>query len=1212
MNSSSYGTGIGQQEEIFYSTYEPTKEEILEYALKIGIDPDKETNLIYLARQGLLHPLPENWKPCYSKQVKAYYYYDRITKKSQWEHPIDVLYRAKVADARKALSLDRSDSTSLGDSGFRSLKSANNKCDPCANVYQPDASNQNHEIVIPPSVHISTDLKAGKKETDQRFVRDKLDTALELGQIEGTHSEHMTSGQIDAEEEEESDSYKKNNSQEAVITSTKYSGAKQRNSAMTLSSKLLFNISSSVREGTVETHGPNETPVLSGRMGLTAHAQSFTITGTGSQFLKSNKKPEFGGLEIGRKLEPEVKGILRDSSLTYVRNKSTPNEDSGSDERKSVRFDIDLNAELKPSKETVRDDSLINFEEIDEAYDNDSDDKRDRVDEEDGYDEADNESEVLENVTGNRYQTVYKQADIGLGVDDVEQLSSSDSDVPVVTDKIDRMETRPGQTVPDDRGVDSARLLKQTLDRERTRYRARLEEELSALETLEEANLQKELAKVHQRYEELLEKEKKKLEEQHQQNINEIKEFYQVKLNEMKADYEEENAKEYTVYRETLQEEFDRRVQEVTDEHRATMATLQKNHDEIVEELERDLKTEEELLKKEHTTNLTEMKIKLSHELEVERQRMRETGEDRLYEKVRCEKRLLEDKYKCLKEKYTRLKTDVRISLERRKKRREQQQHSLLSNSYETDDRTNSKPLPPYPYDIGKGISGPSSGHTVLTSEKSSISTPPPSAASKRFPVKGSYLLEGKNKLLHYNGISGPSDSRKPLMTNQNNNNNVNNNNNIPRTMQTDDTSQSETTYSKNYFQIRNIFASVQQCEGNISSDSEFDKQHREKGVPIMASGIPHAKVEAAARPKRKIFTKTKSASTSKLNATKHEREAGSGRPCTPVENLRIQLKKLEELEDQIPDCNLDAPYHLRYPFVHDHVENSGTGNVDGVGAGGATGTCGAIGSSNGSSELEFFKHRVLLERDSVMRAKESLRAQKHLFKTKQHDVSIKHAMKNKHTMDQIFNEEKELTEMEVSLHRTRAILGEKVIRLRHLERSLQKLSEKERPKMRSDGIDRALQPKETLSDLSSYSSSGFSSNELPIAEHNYGQLRTTMAPSNDDPFKYLEHLHAEIQEIWSLLNPGTGSVSVSFDEMDFLNNTNTITGNRICDMVLPPTPATPITTKLSSVAQPMGVHLQNQRHRYTVNLLEKTRDLKNWLRNAKSEHEMLKKNTFG
>uniref|UniRef100_A0A182IYZ1 Uncharacterized protein n=1 Tax=Anopheles atroparvus TaxID=41427 RepID=A0A182IYZ1_ANOAO len=944
------------------------------------------------------------------------------------------------------------------------------------------------------------------------MVREQLD-ASSTGQIGHTHADVLRSTHIEAEEEEEeSDSNKENNSQEAVITTTRISDAATRDSDMTLSSKLVFNAGGSARDNTVD-NGITATPVLGSRFG--ANHQSFTITGTGSQFLKSNKRSEIGGAETVRKSEPEVKGILRDSSLTYVRNKSTPNEDSGSDERKSVRFDIDLNAELRPNKETVRDDSLINFEEIDEAYDNDLDDGRYRVEEVHGYDEV--EDEVEDNVEGaNRNNTHNSQVDGRKPGAYTKALSSSeseqDSDVPVVTDandKLDNARDAESRTMPsvqsnsgtntgttrldDDREIETLRLLNQTIDRERKMYRSRLEEELRSLEALENTNMQIELDKVHHRYEELLDQENKKLEEQHRQNIEEIKEFHQVKLNEMQADYEEENAKEYKVYRETLQEEFDRRVQEVTDEHRTTMATLQKNHDEIVEELERDLKMEEELLKKEHTTNLTEMKIKLSHELEVERQRMRETGEDRLYEKMRCEKRLLEDKYKCLKEKYTRLKTDVRISLERRKKRREQQQHSLLSNSYETDDRTNSKPLPPYPYDIGKGVSGPSSGHAMGTSEKSSMSTPPPSAASKRFPVKGSFMTEGKNKLLHYNGAAGCSDSRKPLMMNHNNN--INNNNNS-RGLHTDDTSQSETTYSKNYFQIRNIFASVQQYEGNISSDSEFDKNHREKGFPN--SGSPVANVEAIARPKRKIFTKTKSASTSKLNATKHEREAGGGRPCTPVENLRIQLKKLEELEDQIPDCNLDAPYHLRYPFVNDHVDN-GAGSGGGV-AGGAGGPGGAVGSSNGSSELEFFKHRILLERDSVMRAKESLRSQKHLFKTKQHDVTIKHAMKNKYTMDQIFDEEKELTEMEVSLHRTRALLGEKVIRLRHLERSLQKLSEKERPKLRSDNIARVLKPKETLSDLSSYSSSGFSSNEKPTAEHNHGHFRVTVAPDNVDP----------------------------------------------------------------------------------------------------------------
>lgn len=41
------------------------------------------------------------------------------------------------------------------------------------------------------------------------------------------------------------------------------------------------------------------------------------------------------------------------------------------------------------------------------------------------------------------------------------------------------------------------------------------------------------------------------------------------------------------------------------------------------------------------------------------------------YEKIRCEKRLLEDKYKTLKDKYLKLKNDVRLAVERRSKRKE-------------------------------------------------------------------------------------------------------------------------------------------------------------------------------------------------------------------------------------------------------------------------------------------------------------------------------------------------------------------------------------------------------------------------------------------------------------------------------------------------------------------------------------------------------------
>jgi centrosomal protein CEP164 len=64
---------------------------------------------------------------------------------------------------------------------------------------------------------------------------------------------------------------------------------------------------------------------------------------------------------------------------------------------------------------------------------------------------------------------------------------------------------------------------------------------------------------------------------------------------------------------------------------------------------------------------------------------------------------------------------------------------------------------------------------------------------------------------------------------------------------------------------------------------------------------------------------------------------------------------------------------------------------------------------------------------------------------------------------------------MEVSLHRTKSLLGEKVIHLRHLERSLDRVTsdkrnENDASSMKNDEM--------TLSDMSS-ASSGFSSTDL-------------------------------------------------------------------------------------------------------------------------------------
>jgi len=119
---------------------------------------------------------------------------------------------------------------------------------------------------------------------------------------------------------------------------------------------------------------------------------------------------------------------------------------------------------------------------------------------------------------------------------------------------------------------------------------------------------------------------------------------------------------------------------------------------------------------------------------------------------------------------------------------------------------------------------------------------------------------------------------------------------------------------------------------------------------------------------------------------------------------------------------------------------------------------------------MTFF--RIHLERDSVRRAKEFLKAQKKCYENRQRELQhrLLDGPSSKSLLDKIHQEERELTEMEVSVHRTRGLLGEKIIRLRHLEQSLRRAIPERRA--HSSGKDDA-----TLSDLSSHSdSSGFSS----------------------------------------------------------------------------------------------------------------------------------------
>jgi centrosomal protein CEP164 len=101
---------------------------------------------------------------------------------------------------------------------------------------------------------------------------------------------------------------------------------------------------------------------------------------------------------------------------------------------------------------------------------------------------------------------------------------------------------------------------------------------------------------------------------------------------------------------------------------------------------------QEGVARKVYKQKLDEIRADYSKDFESEIKKhnelaMRQESED--FEKIRCQKRLIEDKYNTLKEKYMKLKNDMRAAIERRQKHKEKA-NSIVSET-ETSSRTKSE-----------------------------------------------------------------------------------------------------------------------------------------------------------------------------------------------------------------------------------------------------------------------------------------------------------------------------------------------------------------------------------------------------------------------------------------------------------------------------------------------------------------------------------------
>eukprot|EP00992_Anisonema_acinus_P008911 TRINITY_DN5096_c0_g1_i1.p1 TRINITY_DN5096_c0_g1~~TRINITY_DN5096_c0_g1_i1.p1 ORF type:complete len:425 (+),score=53.24 TRINITY_DN5096_c0_g1_i1:61-1335(+) len=73
----------------------PTEKEVIDYAKWLGLDPDTEPELLWLAREALTAPLPPYWRPCNTQDGEVYYF-NFSTGESLWDHPMDSLFKKSV------------------------------------------------------------------------------------------------------------------------------------------------------------------------------------------------------------------------------------------------------------------------------------------------------------------------------------------------------------------------------------------------------------------------------------------------------------------------------------------------------------------------------------------------------------------------------------------------------------------------------------------------------------------------------------------------------------------------------------------------------------------------------------------------------------------------------------------------------------------------------------------------------------------------------------------------------------------------------------------------------------------------------------------------------------------------------------------------------------------------------------------------------------
>lgn len=83
------------------SSSEPTDDDVDAYAERLGMDPDADGDLLWIARDGLKAPLEHPWR-AFSAPNRQFFYFNFETGQTSWEHPVDDTQRSMYQKLKAA------------------------------------------------------------------------------------------------------------------------------------------------------------------------------------------------------------------------------------------------------------------------------------------------------------------------------------------------------------------------------------------------------------------------------------------------------------------------------------------------------------------------------------------------------------------------------------------------------------------------------------------------------------------------------------------------------------------------------------------------------------------------------------------------------------------------------------------------------------------------------------------------------------------------------------------------------------------------------------------------------------------------------------------------------------------------------------------------------------------------------------------------------